>query len=201
MSKNYIAYVRVSTAEQNPEGQQAAIIRWAESEGINTDLITWHVDKMTGDHTDRPELQKIMNGVGPDDVILVYKLDRLSRSLRDGVNVLSDILDAGARFVSVSQEFDFSGVIGKMVAGLLFSVGELEQAHRRERQAEGIAVAKAKGKYTGGRPKGDRKGDVDWVAKLRSEERLTLDQIAKKTRLSKSTVQRYLREANKQGAA
>jgi len=77
--------------------------------------------------------------------------------MRDGINVLCDWCDKGLRIVAVSQQIDFNGTMGKMLAAMLLGVAEMEQETRRERQAVGIAAAKAKGVYRG-RKQGTTKG-------------------------------------------
>jgi len=142
-------YVRVSTVGQNEAGQRAEIERWLRGNGIKG--AKWYVDKESGDTLQRADFERLQRDVFNGDVktIIVWKLDRLSRSMRDGINVLCDWLDKGLRFVSVTQGFDFRGAIGKMIAALLFGVAEMEQETRRERQAAGISVAKQNGVYNG----------------------------------------------------
>ena len=97
-----------------------------------------------------------------------WKLDRLSRSLRDGIDTLCDWLDKGVRLVSVTQQLDFAFPAGKMIASVLFAVAEMEQQTRRERQAAGIAVAKRNGVYQG-RKAGSLKADAARALALRSK--------------------------------
>ena len=120
-------YVRVSTVGQNEAGQRAEIERWLRGNGIKA--AEWYVDKESGDTLQRADFERLQRDVfnGQITTIIVWKLDRLSRSMRDGINVLCDWLDKGLRFVSVTQEFDFKGAIGKMIAALLFGVAEMEQ--------------------------------------------------------------------------
>jgi DNA invertase Pin-like site-specific DNA recombinase len=146
------AYVRISHYSQNEASQRAAIERWLSGHGI-TDA-RWFVDTATGDNLDRPAFDQLQQAVfmGEIDTIVVFKIDRISRSLRDGIATLCDWLDKGVRLVAVSQGHDFSGPTGKLIASVLFSVAEMEQSTRRERQAEGIAVAREKGVYKGRKP-------------------------------------------------
>jgi hypothetical protein len=89
---------------------------------------------------------------GEIQTVVCWKLDRVSRCLRDGINRLADWCDKGVRVVSVTQQLDFSGATGKLIASVLFAVAEMEQETRRERQAAGIAAAKEEGKYKGRKP-------------------------------------------------
>jgi DNA invertase Pin-like site-specific DNA recombinase len=188
-------YVRVSTVGQNEEGQRREIQKWLNASGITK--VRWFVDKESGDHLERPQLEQlqklIFNGVV--NSVVVWKLDRLSRSLRDGINTLCDWCDKGIRVVSTSQQIDFNGTVGKMIASILFAVAEMEQETRRERQAAGIAVAKERGVYKG-RQKGARKAGVD-LSKVKSlrEKGCTHEEISQAMGVSISSVRRYLRVA------
>src|SRR5712671_6084541 len=87
---------------------------------------------------------------------LVWKLDRISRRQREGVNLLADWCERGVRVVVITQQLDLSGAVGRLVASVLFGLAEIEQEYRRERQAAGIVVAKRHGRYHG-RVKGTTK--------------------------------------------
>lgn len=187
-------YVRCSTAEQNEASQRAEITKWLTGNGIDTTSVIWFEDKDSGDHLNRPAFEQMQKRVfdGTIKTIVCYKLDRLSRSLRDGIDVLCSWLDKSIRVVATSQQLDFSGTVGKLIASVLFAVAELEQSTRRERQAAGIAAAKERGVYTG-RPKGATKAGIDTTraAKLR-EQGLTHSEIAQALGVSVSSVRRYL---------
>lgn len=86
---------------------------------------------------------------GTVKTVVVWKLDRLSRRQRDGMNLLADLCERGVRVVVVTQQIDLSGSVGRLVASVLFGLAEIEQEYRRERQAAGITVAKRKGVYRG----------------------------------------------------
>ena len=126
------------------------------------------------------------------ETVVVWKLDRLSRNLRDGLNVLIDWCDRGLRVVSTTQQIDFNGSLGKMLAAVLLGVAEMEQETRRERQAAGIAVARECGVYLGRRA-GTTKAKPTRVHKLR-ERGLTDTEIATALGVSRRTVQRYLHQ-------
>ncbi len=122
--------------------------------------------------------------------VVVFKLDRLARSLRDGVNVLTEWLERGVRVVSVSQQFDFSGATGKLIAAVLLGVAEMEQETRRERQAAGIAVAKQAGKYTG-RKVGSVKAQPARARRL-VQQGVPIIDVAARLGVSRQTVYRYI---------
>jgi DNA invertase Pin-like site-specific DNA recombinase len=183
-------YIRVSTADQNTEGQRAEIERWLAGNGLTE--VRWFEDKATGDNTDRPAFKELQQAIfnGELQTVVVWKLDRLSRSLRDGINVLADWCDRGLRVVSVTQQIDFNGTLGTMLAAVLLGVAEMEQETRRERQAVGIAVAKKRGVYKGRKP-GTSKVKPDRAKSLRAKG-LKDDEIATALGVSRRTVQRYL---------
>ena len=186
------AYVRVSTVGQNEAGQRRKVREWLKGNGV--DKVRWYVDKATGDNLDRPEFEKLQADIfnGTVKTVVVFKLDRLSRDLADGINTLTNWLEKGVRIVSVTQQLDFSGATGKLVAAVLFAVAEMEQETRRERQAVGIAVAKEKGVYTGRKAGAVKKGVRPSRAAQLRDKGATYAEIAQSMNVSQSTVRRYL---------
>lgn len=186
-------YVRVSTVGQNEAGQRQEIERWLRGNRIKD--VLWFVDKKSGDNLDRPAFKRLQAAVfnGEVDAVVVYKLDRLSRSLRDGINTLAEWCDRGLRVVSVTQQLDFSGATGRLLAAVLLGIGEMEQETRRERQAVGIAAAKAAGVYIGRKP-GTLKAKPERAQRLR-ERGLTIDEIAAAMQISRRSVHNYLAAA------
>ena len=186
------AYVRVSTVGQNESGQRRDVRKWLEANGV--DGVKWYVDKSTGDNLYRPEFERLQQAIfnGEVKTVVVYKLDRLSRSLADGIATLTDWLGKGVRVVSVTQQLDFSGATGKLIAAVLFAVAEMEQETRRERQAAGIAVAKEKGVYTGRKAGAVKKGVKPARAAQLRDKGATYAEIAQSMNVSQGTVRRYL---------
>jgi len=182
-------YIRVSTVEQNLDGQRLAIQTWLDGQGLTA---VWYEDKSTGNNLDRAAFTALQQDVfnGKVKTVVVYKLDRLSRSLRDGINVLTDWLDAGIRVVSVTQQLDFSGAAGKLIASVLFAVSEMETETRKERQADGIKAAKAKGVYKG-RAKGTSTVDSGRVRELKAQG-LKVTEIATALGISRQSVYSHL---------
>jgi DNA invertase Pin-like site-specific DNA recombinase len=108
----------------------------------------------------------------------------------DGINLLADWCDRGVRVVSVTQQIDLSGPVGRMVASVMFGLAEIELEYRRERQQAGIAVAKSRGVYRG-RKKGTTKSKPTRARQLRKQG-LTTPEIANALAVSERTVFRYL---------
>ena len=192
MKTRVACYVRVSSVGQNEESQINELKTYCQNHGLKPQ---WFIDKSTGTNLDRPAFEEMQSKLfaGEFKTVIVYKLDRLSRSLTDGLTVISDWLSKGVRLVSTSQQFDFSGAIGKMISAVLLSVAEMENETRRERQAIGIANAKSKGVYKG-RKVGSTKSNPALARKLRNEGK-KLKEIAAIMDTAMSTVQRYLKAA------
>jgi len=186
-------YVRVSTVGQTEASQRHEINRWLSGHGIDPSSVVWFVDKKSGDTLQRPAFEQLQKAVfaGEVDTIVVYKLDRISRSLADGINTLVAWCKAGIRVVSVTQQLDFSGAVGQLVAAVLFAVAEMEQETRRERQAAGIAAAKAAGKKWGGGVAGKRVKVTDQqiqLARRLRDEGQSITAIAKALSLSRPSI-------------
>lgn len=164
--KKIAVYIRVSTAGQNQAGQQADVEKWLAGNAADREII-WFADKATGTNLRRPGFEKLQRAIfdGEIDTVVLWKLDRLSRNLREGLDVLCSWIDKSLRIVCVTQQIDFNGTIGKMMASVLLAVAEMEQENRKERQASGIAAAKKEGKYKG-RKKGTTKVKPEQVAAL-----------------------------------
>lgn len=185
-------YCRVSTAKQKNDSQEAEIKRWLEGNGIDPGAVTWYFDKESGTKLDRTGFNNLQKDifVGKIKTVIVWKLDRLSRRLKDGVALLSDWTERGLRVVAVTQAIDLSGPVGRMIAAVLLGLAEIELEYRRERQAAGIAVAKSKGLYRGRRP-GTTKGNPARALELR-EKGLSVEEIATALGVSVRSVRRYL---------
>jgi DNA invertase Pin-like site-specific DNA recombinase len=185
-------YIRVSTTSQNQASQRREINRWLRGNGIED--VAVYVDQSTGDNLRRPEFERLQKAIfnGEVKTVVVYKLDRLSRSLADGITTLTDWLSKGVRVVSITQQLDFSGATGKLIASVLFAVAEMEQETRRERQAAGIAAAKEQGVYLGGKAGRTKNGKKPARAVELRDRGLTYGEIAEAMSVSQSTVRRYL---------
>ena len=150
------AYVRVSSRDQNDRLQRDAIRAWARAKGVT---VRWYTDKFTGKTLDRPGWTRLERDLaaGKIDAVVVWKLDRLGRTAAGLTKLFQDFQARGVTFVSLTENIDLSTHTGRMVANILASVAEWEREVRAERQAAGIAAAKAAGKRWGGSKKGKAK--------------------------------------------
>ena len=181
-----IGYARVSTTDQNPQTQIEAIRASGAKEIF--------LDRQGGKSLERPEFIKMRKRLLPGDTLVFYKLDRIGRSLLDVLNFLQNLSKDDVMFRSISEPMIDSSKndpLSKAMQGMLAVFAELERNIIRERVREGVAIAKAQGKFKGrGRPK--RLGVLD-VNSLKSEMKSgerTVPDLCKKYKVSKRTYYR-----------
>ncbi len=136
-----VAYVRVSTIDQNEARQREAL--------KDCKIDKWYVEKASGKDVNRPKLQEMLDYVREDDTVYVEEFSRLGRSTSDLLEIVQAIEDAGAKFVSLKENFDTSTPVGRLQMTMMAAIAEFERAMILERQREGIAIAKREGKYKG----------------------------------------------------
>lgn len=185
-------YVRVSSRQQKTDSQEAEIKKWLDGHAIPADQVKWYRDTETGKTLDRPAFQQLQKDIFNGDVktVVVWKLDRLSRRLRDGVNLLADWCERGLKIIITTQQIEMNGPVGRMIAAVLLGLAEIELEFRRERQQAGIAVARKKGVYTG-RKVGSTKKKPERAVELRNKG-LSPGEIATALGVSERTVFRYV---------
>ncbi|UOA14037.1 recombinase family protein [Sulfitobacter dubius] len=181
-----IGYARVSTRGQNIEPQIDALTRV----GVKSDHL--YQEKVSGtSRTGRAELEALLHrGIRKGDKLVVTRLDRLARSLRDLQNIIHDLKEREVDLVVLEQSIDTSTAEGRLFFNMLGAIGEFETELRKARQREGIDAALAKGADSPfkGRPVTI---DADRVASLR-EQGMTPTAIAKELGIARSSVYRYL---------
>lgn len=136
-----IAYVRVSTLEQNEARQRDTL------QPYNIDK--WFIEKESGKDTQRPKLQEMLEYIREDDTVYVEEFSRLGRSTADLLATVKQIEDTGAKFISLKEKFDTHTPAGKLQMTMMAAIAEFERSMILERQREGIAIAKREGKYKG----------------------------------------------------
>ena len=185
-------YCRVSSRSQKTDSQKAELTRWLAHQGHDLTAVQWFEDIERGHTLRRPAFARLQRAIetGTITTVVVWKLDRLARRQQDGINLLAEWCARNIRVVAVTQQIDLSGPVGRMVASVLFGLAEIEWEYRRERQAAGIAVAKAQGVYHG-RQQGTTKALPQRAATLR-QRGLTVLEIATALGVSERTVFRYL---------
>jgi DNA invertase Pin-like site-specific DNA recombinase len=182
-------YCRISTLDKQPNGTRAhkeSIRQWAKSNHVPASELRWYEDRITGTTTDRPQLQKLLWGIDKKriDVLVVFKLDRLARDLRQGIGLIADLADKGVRVVSVSENIDFGSSTGRLIASILLACSQFERENIVSRIRSGVAAAKAQGIHCG-RPRDDKK-----LAKIRKmkNDGLTVIEISERLTCSRQDV-------------
>lgn len=180
-------YVRVSTNDQSTEMQRIDLEAFAKARGWS--VVRVFADTATGTNGNRPQLSAMMGAARARefDVLLIWKLDRLFRSIKGLVTSLQEFHDLGIQFVSLKDQIDMSTASGRLMTHIIGAFAEFEAALIRERVRTGLAVAKAKGVRLGRPTTIDR----DAVAQMRREG-LSMGSIAAKLKRSKSSIHKIL---------
>lgn len=155
------------------------------------------IDKMSGKNTDRPELKKMMNFVRSDDIVVVESISRFARNTRDLLVLVDRLVAKGVQFVSMKEKIDTSTPSGKFMLTVFGAVAQLEHDYILQRQKEGIAIAKAQGKYKG-RKKIINDKFPEIYAKWQNKE-ISGVQAMKILKISKSTFYRRIKEMKENG--
>lgn len=136
-----VAYVRVSTVEQNEERQV---------EELKTKKIDkWFIEKVSGKNTNRPQFQLMMDYVREGDTIYIHDFSRLARSTMDLLKIIEVLNQKNVHLYSNKENFDTATPTGKLMLTVIAAINEFERTNLLERQKEGIAIAKRAGKYKG----------------------------------------------------
>ena len=136
-----IGYVRVSTVEQN-EARQVEGLKKHEIE-------KWFIEKVSAKDTNRPQLEDMIEFAREGDTVYIHSLDRLARSTKDLLSIVEELQAKGIELVSNKENIDTSTATGKLMLTMIGAIAEFERANMLERQKEGIAIAKAEGKFKG----------------------------------------------------
>jgi len=183
-----IGYARVSTDDQNLDLQMDALTK-AGCERILE-------DHLSGAKAERPGLQEAINYARTGDTIVVWRLDRLSRSLKDLIEMVTLLDSKGIGLKSLQEAIDTSSSSGKLIFHIFGALAEFERNLIRERTQAGLQAARARGRK-GGRPKSLDKNKQALAVKLYEEKKHTIKQICQMMEISKPTLYKYV-SASKQ---
>ncbi len=182
-----IGYARVSTQDQDLSLQIDAL------NGAGCKKI--YKEKITGSKKERPQLNELLEQLREGDVVVIWKLDRLARSLKDLVSLVNEIQEKGGALHSLNDQIDTTTPHGKFTFHIFAALAEFERDIIRERTKAGLAAARARGRK-GGRPKGlSKKAQHTAIIaeKLYQERELTVKEICEQLSISKGTLYNYLR--------
>lgn len=183
-----IGYARVSTDDQNLDLQKDALTQ-AGCEKILE-------DRLTGAKAERPGLQTALDYARPGDILVIWRLDRLSRSLKDLIEMVTRLEADGVGLKSLQESIDTSSSSGKLIFHIFAALAEFERNLIRERTQAGLQAARARGRL-GGRPKSLPNDQRALAVKLYNEKQHTVQQICQMMKISKPTLYKYI-EAERQ---
>lgn len=151
-----------------------------------------YIDRLSGKNTDRPELKKMMDYVRKGDTVIVESISRFARNTRDLLELIEKLSEKGVEFVSKKEAIDTTTPTGKFMLTVFGAVAELEREYILQRQQEGIAIAKAEGKYRGRKP--IERSNFDAVEKLWRAGTISAAEAMRRLDMSRSTFYRKVRQ-------
>ena len=180
-----IGYARVSKKDQDLALQQDAL--------KSTGCERIYIEKASGAQRERPELNAALAYLRPGDTLVVWKLDRLARSIKQLIGTVEDLESKGIGFKSLTESIDTTSPGGKLIFHIFASLAEFERSIIQERTIAGLEAARARGRI-GGRPKRLNDKDIEVAKLLLADQDIPVLEIAKRLGVSKSTLYRYLPE-------
>lgn len=179
-----LGYVRVSTVEQNESRQMVTM------EKYNVEKI--FQEKVSAKDTNRPQLQELLDYAREGDTIIIHDFSRLARSTKDLLEIVELLESKEITLISSKENIDTSTPTGKLMLTMIGAINEFERTNMLERQREGIAIAKAEGKY-----KGRKEVKIDnfeeYYNKYKNRE-INKTQLAKELGVSRPTLDKLIRE-------
>ncbi|MBF0398168.1 MAG: recombinase family protein [Desulfobacterales bacterium] len=186
MSK--IAYIRVSAIDQNIDRQKIALSE------LNIDK--YFIEKISGKNTDRPQLKKMLEYIREGDSVYIESISRLARSTKDLLAIVQHLQDKSVDLISLKEKIDTTTPQGRFVLTIFGALSELERENTLQRQKEGIAAAKIKGKKFG-RPQIKKPQDWDKIIVLWQKGEITAVEAMRKLNLNCGTFYRRVKNLKK----
>ena len=181
-----IAYVRVSTAEQNEARKIEALKKY--------DIKKWFTEKCSGKNTDRPKLQEMMDFAREGDEIYIHDFSRLARSTKDLLNIIEKLDTKGVKLVSNKENIDTHTPTGKLMLTIIGAIAEFERATILERQREGIIIAKREGRMSGRKQKVILEDTWKEALSMYNSRQINKRQFAERLHISRPTLDKLLRK-------
>ena len=184
-----IGYVRCSSVDQNPS-RQIQILTDLDCEKVFSDM-------MSGKDTNRPGLQAMLGYIREGDTLVVESISRLARSTRDLLNIIDELQKKNVEFISQKESIDTSTPQGRFMLTVFAAMADLEREQIRQRQREGIEIAKTEGRYTGRQPLKYDKILFEQLYKQWRAGEITQKYMCGKLGMSRSTLARRITEYEK----
>lgn len=180
-----VAYIRVSTIEQNEARQLEAM--------KDKNIEKYFTEKVSAKNTNRPKLQEMLDFVREGDTIYIHDFSRLARSTEDLLNIVNQLNDKGVHLVSNKENLDTSTPTGKLLLTMIGAIAQFERENLLERQREGIKIAKEQGKFKGGQPKAIDKELFEKLKEQYNRREINKVQFAKQLNVSRPTLDKLLK--------
>lgn len=180
----HIAYIRVSTIEQNEQRQIEAM--------KHHEIEKWFIEKVSAKDTNRPKLQELLEFVREGDTLHIHDFSRLARSTKDLLEIVELLNAKGVTLVSNKESINSSSPTGKLMLTMIGAINEFERTNLLERQHEGISIAKRNGVYKG--RKAISIPDFDKQYKRYKHREVSKSQLAKELQISRPTLDKLIRE-------
>lgn len=174
-----IGYARVSTVEQTLDLQKDALTA--------ADVGCMYEEKASGKSADRPELAQCLKALREGDTLVVWRLDRLGRNLKDLVQIVADLEARGVKFKSLTESIDTTGPAGKLVFHMFAALAQFERELVRERTLAGLVAARARGR-NGGRPPVLKASEQRIALAMMKNREMSVAAIAEHLGVSRSTL-------------
>ena len=184
-----IAYVRVSTAEQNESRQIEALKKY--------DIEKWFTEKCSGKNTDRPKLQEMMDFAREGDEIYIHDFSRLARSTKDLLNIIEKLDTKGVKLVSNKENIDTHTPTGRLMLTMVGAISEFERANILERQREGLIIMKREGRMSGRKQKVILEDAWKEALSMYNSRQINKRQFAERLHISRPTLDKLLRKEGK----
>lgn len=181
-----IAYVRVSTIEQNEQRQIEALEKYK--------IEKWFIEKVSGKNTDRPKLKAMIDFAREGDTIYIHDFSRLARSTKDLLELIEVFNKKGITLVSNKENIDSNTPTGKLMLTMIGAIAEFERANLLERQREGIEIAKREKRYKGRKPIEIKDFEKYYIRYQRRE--ITKSELAKELNVSRPTLYKLIADYN-----
>ena len=185
-----VGYIRVSTLDQNTSRQEEQL------QGFQ--LHETFIEKASGKDTERPQLQAALKHCRKEDTLIVHSMDRLARNLDDLRAIVKGLTDRGVAVQFVKESMTFTGEdspMSKLMLSVMGAFAEFERSLIKERQREGIAIAKTKGAYAGRKPTLSDTQAAELLAKDKANGQKNRAALAREYGISRETLYQYLRTA------
>lgn len=179
-----IGYARVSTKDQKLQLQKDALYE------IGCEKI--FVDKISGNNSDRPGLIKTLEFIRKGDILVIWRLDRLSRSLKDLINLMNLLESKSIGLKSIKECIDTNSISGKLFFHIFSALAEFERNVISERTRAGLQAARDKGCIIG-RPKSLNENKKNILLELYQDKKNSISSICKKMKISKTTLYKYIK--------